>query len=332
MSTRIVLKYQSGSALREQTEERKCPDGLRRARSALRKPLRVGCVTGPQDDNPDLAAVARRAGLVRVGARPPFGEYLRQVFAHRDFAWSLGAAKAYNRNYNNYLGQLWAVLNPSLLALTYYIVFGLLLATRRGVDNYIAFLVIGIFMFTYVADSLTAGATSVTGNVNLIRALQFPRAVLPLSVALTELLILLPGLAVMVVVVLVSGEPLRWTILAAPGVIVLALLFNAGAAMLAARMVAAARDLRNLIPVATRLLRYFSGVFYSIDTYAGDGILGLLLKYQPFSVYIELMRASLMAEVPMTLDMWIAGLAWALVVASVGLTAFWRAEERYGRD
>ena len=39
--------------------------------------------------------------------------------------------------------------------------------------------------------------------------------------------------------------------------------------MIAARVVHAARDVGNLVGLATRLLRYVSGVFFPIGDYAG---------------------------------------------------------------
>ncbi len=47
--------------------------------------------------------------------------------------------------------------------------------------NYPAFLLTGMFVFTYTQRRCTAGAKSISGNLSLIRALHFPRAALPLA-------------------------------------------------------------------------------------------------------------------------------------------------------
>ena len=44
------------------------------------------------------------------------------------------------------LGQLWQVLTPLLNAAVYYLIFGIILDTSRGVPNFPAFLITGIFM------------------------------------------------------------------------------------------------------------------------------------------------------------------------------------------
>lgn len=280
----------------------------------------------------ELAQLAARSGLKKVGSRPGLPEYVRTLWARRHFLWVLSTSRSYSRNQNNYLGQLWSVLSPLTLAAVYYLVFGLLLDTRAGTTNYPGFLTIGVFIFMAIAASMTAGSTAVTSNITMVRALDFPRAVLPLSVALSEMLTLLPAIGVMIVIVLLTGEPITVSWLLLPVALVLILLFSAGCAMIAARVVVAARDLRNLIPVAIRLLRYVSGVFFSIEAYAGRFEWGFVLEYQPVAVYLTLMRSVLLQDVAVDPTMWLTGLAWAVVLFLVGFVVFWSAEEKYGRD
>jgi teichoic acid transport system permease protein len=284
------------------------------------------------DSELDAPALAARHGLHRIGARPPLGQYLGDIWQRRHFLWTLASGRAYTRNTDNYLGQVWSVLNPLLLAGTYFLVFGVLLGTDKGVVNYVPFLTIGIFIFSHISSAITAGSTAITGNLSVVRALHFPRALLPLSVAVAELITLLPALAVMVLIVLLSGEPVRWSWLLLVPAIAVITVFNTGCALLAARVVATARDLRNLIPVGTRLLRYFSGVFYSIEHYASEGIAGLILQYQPVAIYLQLVRSCLLEETPVDPSLWWWGVGWAVVFLVMGFVLFWQAEERYGRD
>ena len=278
------------------------------------------------------AEVAARYGLHRVGTRPPLREYLRQLWSRRQFISVLATSKAYARNQNNYLGQLWSVLNPLILAGVYFLVFGLLLNTRGNIDNFVGFLTIGVFMFGFTASSLTAGAKSITGNLSLVRALHFPRAVLPVSIALTELATLLPALVVLCAIVLISGETPTWSWLLFPVAVLLQYAFNTGCVFVAARLVVASRDLLNVIPMVIRLARYISGVFFPIAHYVGDNPAGALLEYQPIAVYLELARQCLLAELPLDPVLWAWGTGWAVLFLIVGFLVFWQAEERYGRD
>jgi len=285
-----------------------------------------------EDASPDAASLAERHGLTQIGVRPGLGAYLRQLWSARHFVTALSTSRAYAKNSNNYLGQAWAVLNPIVFASVYFLVFGVILDTSKGIQNYVAFLVVGIFMFRFTSSSVTAGAKSVVGNLPLVRSMHFPRAVLPSSAALTELATLVPVLGVMILLVLITGEPVSWTWLALPAVVLMQYLFNTGISFAAARVMASARDLLNLLPFALRLMLYVSGVFFSIEHYVGNTPIGLAMQYQPVAVYLTLTRASLMSEFQVAPTLWLAGGLWALLALLIGFVVFWRAEERYGRD
>ena len=286
----------------------------------------------PPSISPEEAErLARDAGLNELGSVPPFGKYLRDLWANRHLIWTLSSSQAYSANQNNYLGQLWAIINPILLVASYYFIFGFLVPTRQGTDNYLGFLTIGIFVFGYTAASLTSGAKAVTGSIGLVRALQFPRALLPISATLTQLLTNLPAFAVLMVAMPLTGEPLSTKWLLFPVALLLQTLINLGFAFYLSRIVNASRDVANLVPVVVRLARYVSGVFFSIAHYAaGHVVLGAVLLYQPLAAPINAARESLMVEYQPQLMTWLACAFWAVVLAGGGLVFFWRGEGRYG--
>lgn len=280
----------------------------------------------------EFAALAARHGLERSGVRPPLGKYVAEIWRQRRFLWTLSSAESYARHQDNYLGQLWALLNPLFLAGAYYLVFGKLLGTDGGTSNYVGFLIVGLFLFIYSAGNMTGTSKSVSKNLNLVRSLKFPRALLPLSVSLTEFIAVLPTLVVLLAILLLSGETINVLWLLFPIVVFLHLLINVGVGLILARIVHSSRDLRNLIPVAVRLLRYISGVFFSIDHYAGAGIIGTLMKYQPFALILDIARQSLLGEFPIDPSTWFVAAAWAILLPIVGIVVFWSAEATYGRN
>ncbi len=287
----------------------------------------------PATMTPEQAeALAKSGGLEELGVRPPFWSYVREVWHFRHLIWHLSSAQSYTANQNNYLGQAWAVFNPLLLVGSYYLIFGLLLKTRGGTENYIAFLTIGIFVFGYTASSLIAGARAVTANIGLVRALRFPRAVLPISVTLTQFLTNVPAFIVLMIMIPMTGEPfsIHWFLF--PVALVLVTMINLGLAFFLARIVNAARDTANLVPVGVRLGRYVSGVFFSIPHYAGYGLISAILLYQPLAVGMTISREALMAQYHLQPASWIAAAAWGVVLCSTGLIFFWRGEGRYGSN
>ncbi|MDX3097799.1 ABC transporter permease [Streptomyces sp. ME01-24h] len=285
---------------------------------------------------PTPAELAATYGLSVSGARPGLGAYVRQLWGRRHFISSYATARASAQYTQARLGQLWQVLTPLLNAAVYYLIFGLLLGTDRGVDNFIAFLVTGIFVFTFTQSSVMAGVRAISGNLGLVRALHFPRASLPIAFTLVQLQQLLMSMLVLVTIVLMTGEvPGPSWLLAIPA-LVLQSVFNAGLALVMARLGSKMTDLAQLMPFILRTWMYISGVMYSIShvTAHAPHIVRIVLGLNPASIYIDLMRFALIdsfTSAQMPPHVWALALGWALVMGVGGFVWFWKAEERYGR-
>ena len=293
-------------------------------------------------DQAEVDTAARENGLEQIGVRPHLIPYIKDLWARRSFIKVMAVSKAQAENQNTYLGQLWTLFSPMMNAAVYVVIFGFILQLgRAGIENTIAFIVCGVFMFRFFERSVMAGAHSINKNLNLVRSVKFPRAVLPIAGVLTELTILLPAVVVMAVISYVSGflpfagkVTIDWYWLLTIPAITLMWIFSTGCAFLVARWVALAPDLDNIIPHIMRVLMYASGVIFSIDRYLGQFSWGWIAQYQPVAVYLYLVRSCLLNEPAYqpSLTMWLFGIGWAIIFAIVGFVVFWRGEERYGRD
>lgn len=280
----------------------------------------------------EAAALAAAHGLAQVGIRPKLVDYLRDVWRHRSFLLTMSSADFVARHQQNYLGQIWSVLNPLLLGAAYYVVFGLILGTRRGAeDDYVPFLMIGLFAFIFVAAGMNHGAKSLIGNMSVVRALRFPRVVLPISVVMTELFAAAPAFLVAAIIALLSGQALTWSWLLYPVAIAIVFVMTTGMAMIAAAVVYRVRDAANLTPLITRMLRYISGVFFSVSAYT-SGTVGFVMEYQPVAVVLTMLRQTLLERLEPTWTVWLTSIGWAIALFVAGFILFWRSEASYGRQ
>jgi teichoic acid transport system permease protein len=282
------------------------------------------------------AELAAKHGLTVSGARPPLPEYVRQLWGRRHFIVAYSVARLTAQYTNARLGQIWNVLTPMFNAAVYFLIFGVLMGQNRGIDNFLAYLVIGIFVFNFTQSAILAGTRSISDNLGLIRALHFPRACLPISITLIQLQQLLYSLIVLVSIVLMTGEPVRMRWVLIIPALLLQCVFNIGCAMFVARLGSEVTDVAQLMPFLLRTWMYLSGVMYSIAKVKQHlpGFSALILELNPAAVYIDLMRYALMSSVTaeqLPHHVWFAALGWALVVGVGGFVFFWKAEERYGR-
>lgn len=271
-------------------------------------------------------------GLIDLSKQPPLGEYLRSVWRRREFAWVVPLAELKAQKSNTVLGGLWHVLNPLMLVGVYFVLFGLLLEVDRGVDNFLAFLAVGVFTFHYSSRAILTGATAITRNTQLIRSIPFPRAILPLSAVVKESATFAPALAVMLSLAVVTGEvpDASWLLLVP--VYAVQAVFTIGAVFLIARATSALLDLSLALPFAMRLVFYLSGVLYSVERFVPDPDLQRLFQLNPFYVFVSLARAAVLEEGHgPTGVLWLSAIGWATVMLTVGFTVFRRGESRYGR-
>ncbi|MCX4385629.1 ABC transporter permease [Micromonospora peucetia] len=283
------------------------------------------------------AQLAERYGLSFAGARPTLAAYARQLWSYRHFIAAYANAKVVASFSTARLGRLWQVLTPLTNAAVYFFIFGVILNTKGGIDNFIAYLCVGLFVFNFTSAAASGGVQAISGNLGLVRALHFPRAALPLAVTLTQLQHLVTAMVVLIGIVLATGEPITVEWLLLIPAVALQSIFNAGLALGMARLGAKLTDLRQLMPFVLRTWMYGSGVLYSIDKFAENlpsPVLVEIVHANPLLIYIELIRHALMEDVPLTSSapqLWAMAAIWAVVIGVGGFVYFWRGEQEYGR-
>jgi teichoic acid transport system permease protein len=284
-----------------------------------------------------LRDLAARHGLSSAGALPGVATYVRQLWAYRHFISTYADARVSSSLSRNRLGRLWQVFTPLINAAVYFLIFGVILDTKRGIENFPAYLCIGVFVFGFTQSTVQNGIQAISGNLGLIRALHFPRASLPVAITLVELQNMIPAMAVLSVIVLITGEPLTWQWLLLLPIILIQTIFNMGLALFAARLGSKLPDLKQLIPFALRVWMYGSAVLYTTKQFESPGIqpwLTTLLESNPAVIFIELMRHSLMENVALASpvgQLWALAAGWTLLVGIAGFLYFWRGEKEYGR-
>jgi teichoic acid transport system permease protein len=253
-------------------------------------------VLSPDHEGEALATYAVRHGLRPSAQRPSVGAYLYQLWRRMPFILAYATARNIAMYTEAKLGQLWQVLTPLLNAGVYFLIFGLLLHINRGVPNYPAFLVTGVFVFNFTQRVFLTTSNVMRESLPLIRALQFPRASLPLAYVMVELQQMALSMVVLIIIVLITGEPVTWFWLLVIPALALQTIFNAGVGLLVARLGAQLNDFSQLLPFLMRTWLYASGVLYSISTLdlKNHPWVITVLELNPAALYITLVRNALL--------------------------------------
>lgn len=255
--------------------------------------------------------------------------YVKDLWRRREFAWFLAMGNLKARNASTTLGLFWWVLNPLLLSLVYWLVFGLIFAGRRD----IVYVMSGMFAFHFTTQSLTGGANSILQNSKLLSNLKFPRLILPVTSILESLV----GFLVSLGVLLVTQFALRGYV---PGLSILLLLvaiplhfvFNLGLASMSGRLAVPFRDINNFIPYLTRVWLYLSPIIWPLSFLESDTASGFarFADDNPMFAIISVYRAALTGD-PFDPDMLVRFVIWSVALAVIGVAMFVRYEGKIVR-
>lgn len=287
---------------------------------------------GPQPTA--VATSVNLRGLRRVGARPPFLDYLVSLWDYRHFVFYDAQARIQTGNENDRLGRAWLVLGPLLNGLMFYLIMGVLLKSGAGIENFVAFLIVGVFLFQMSTRAIINSSRIITANKNVIHAFQFPRASLVLAANLRELLSNIPVLITMLILVIAlpPSEEISWRWLLLIPIVVLQFVFNLGVGLILARVVSVFNDASQLISYAMRLWMYASCMFFSIDRFNDLPVMKVITEFNPLYNVLYLARECLLYGQVGPWRAWAVLALWAVSALVVGIIFFWKGEETYGRE
>ena len=216
------------------------------------------------------------------------------------------------RFFGSALGYLWQLVRPLLLFGVLYVVFTHFVRLNQGVSYFPAVLLSGIVLYTFFSDATSLAVTSVVDRENLVRKIQFPRLVVPLSVVGTALFNLAANMVAVLVFILATGvDPRAGWLLAIPLVAVL-ILFAVGTASLLSALYPRFRDLRPIWEVVTQILFYASPILYAIEVIPDRSFQKLLMLNPIGAVLQEFRHVVIDPSAPSAAD--VAGSAALLLV------------------
>ena len=272
-------------------------------------------------------------GLQPLSTRPSLGKYISQLWARRFFIVADARAKALRTTRDYRLWQLWLVLNPLFDVALYGFLFGMLLKTSRGVDNFIGFLFIGIIFMSMMTGLMNSGIGLMQSSCSMIRAFQFPRSSIPFSTTFRSLIDnALPAIVAFVAAFLFQwGTWPSWTLILVVPLFLLIHVFGCGLMMITARLTAQVPEAKTLLGLVSRGMFFLSGVMFSIDRFAGHPTVHKILSANPCHIFLTAVRDASIYRTAPSLATWGELLAWSFGTLIVGFVFFWRAEDKYVR-
>ena len=196
--------------------------------------------------------------------------HLRELWNYRDLIVNLVMRDLKVRYKNSVLGILWSLLNPLLMMLVFTFVFKVL-AGSSLLHAYPAFILSGVLAWNLFSTSVLGATNSIVSNAHLINKVYFPRAVLPISVVLSNLVNFILALPVYFLLAMLLGlTPTKWVLLL-PIVVLVQLAFTLGVSFGLSTANVFYRDTGIVMEVVLLAWFFLTPIFYPISEVGRGG-------------------------------------------------------------
>lgn len=113
-------------------------------------------------------------------------QLIQPLTSHKYLLYQLTLREIKARYKQSIVGYAWILFNPLAQLLVYSFVFSIIFRFPTGGIPYPIFLFVGLLPWTYLQTSLSASASVLVDNANLLKKVYFPREILPYSVILAK--------------------------------------------------------------------------------------------------------------------------------------------------
>jgi lipopolysaccharide transport system permease protein len=225
------------------------------------------------------------------------------------------------------LGPIWMLLQPLALTGMFTLIFKLFASLPTEGRPAVLFYFSGLIGWSYASQIVGSVAGTFINNAFLFSRVWFPRLVMPLATACSGLFAVALQLALLAVLLIVTGEPgPGWRVLALPLALPLIAMLSLAIGLLIASSTAKYRDLSVATPFLIQLWLFATPIIYPLSS-VPDGWRTALALLNPLAPLIEMLRWSLIGSGTVE-PLWIAAAAIETLVLLLGATVLFQRVER----
>ncbi|HRI87837.1 MAG TPA: ABC transporter permease [Candidatus Hydrogenedentes bacterium] len=195
---------------------------------------------------------------------------LRDVVRNRGLLWDLVSKDLRARYRNAVMSYVWAVLQPLLMMLILYFVFGVVFQQRganaaAGAPHYAVELLCALIFWQFFASCLSRATISLIENADLIKKVYFPREIVPIASMGNSVINLVIGFAVLLTLQILLGGSIGIGLMWVAVIFVIQCMLQVGLALLCSSLNVHFRDVGYSVEVALMMGFYATPIFYALD-------------------------------------------------------------------
>lgn len=224
---------------------------------------------------------------------------LQSIWRNRNLIRTLVRRDVLSRYSGSFGGAFWAVLNPLMLMLTYFFVFGLVLQSRFGNDTsrsgYAIYFLAGMLPWLAFSEAVGRSPFIMVEHRGFIKKLVFPVETLPVNLVASGLVTEFFGVILFLLALLLVRGRLPMTVFYLPALVIPQILFTAGVCWFLAALGVFVRDLAQINGYILTVWFFITPICYAETNLKSlpPAAFGLLTK-NPIFVLVRGYRAILL--------------------------------------
>lgn len=255
--------------------------------------------------------------------RRPLASELRNLWKFRGLLKLLVVRDITVRYKRSALGVWWTLLNPLLTMGVMWLIFGAVFRFAIPGDiPYVVYLLSGILLVTFFSQGVVAGGSSIVGSASVLSKVFVPAEVFAFAAAIAAATNFAISLVPLLLIQLLVGVGIPWTIVLVPIPVLAMLALVAGLGLIVASAAVHFFDTLDLTNVAIQLLGYLTPTFYPLSIVPEK--YHVFIELNPLYSYLLVFRGFIYEGVFAPWWAFVTMIATSLVVLVLGVWVFSR--------
>ena len=217
-----------------------------------------------------LALEPMRAATPPAGFFKGTGESLHDIWSRRDLIRRLTRREIRAKYKDSVLGVLWSLLKPFVNLLIYVLVLGRIMGAERSIPDFAIYVFTGLTAWQLFSDIISTSTASIINNSGIIKKIQLPREIFPISAAgaslfnfLMQFMILVLAVTILPLTSNATPPQLGANLLYLPYALVLLLVWALTLGLALSALNVYLRDIQYLVEIALIVGMWASPIVYS---------------------------------------------------------------------
>ena len=258
-------------------------------------------------------------------------EMVAEQLEYRELLYQITLRDLKLRYKQTVMGFGWAIFMPLLNTALFSVIFMEVAPSAfQTAVPYPVWVYCGLAFWNFFAAGVRFATNSLSGNLNLVTKVYFPREILPVSAVLVSTVDFVVSTTVLAALMIWFHVVPGWALLLVPFLMLVQILFATAVSLVLSMANVFFRDVKYLVEALMTLWMFATAVVYPIDKLGGR--LGMIMRLNPMTPMIEAFRSVVLYNrMPDPL-----GMTYIIVISGLSLSVAWltfhRAEFKFAES